>query len=208
MQFVSPGSPQRPERSSEPIGRRASLPTAVFLVLLLSSPAIAQTFPSIFFSLDSSGRTILIDQTQEGALTTHDPNTEDGRPIQVWQLDTRVGRPLQVTVESPDFDTLLTVVGPGIDQPLHNDDRPDDTNSTICFVPSMDGEYRAVVSSYEPRSVGSFLLSSTSRRRRVRASGVHLSNWPLTFSIVVRRQRSCANYPRIIRKYPLTSLSK
>ena len=162
MQFVSPGSPQRSERSSEPIGRRASLPTAVFLVLLLSSPAIAQTFPSIFFSLDSSGRTILIDQTQEGALTTHDPITEDGRPIQVWQLDTRVGRPLQVTVESPDFDTLLTVVGPGIDQPLHNDDRPDDTNSTICFVPSMDGEYRAVVSSYEPRSVGSFLLSSTS----------------------------------------------
>ena len=71
----------------------------------------------------------------------------EGRRSQVWTLDGTAGRHLTIEAMSSDFDTYLTVLGPGITVPLEDDDSGGDLDSRLSVTLPESGGYRIVVSS-------------------------------------------------------------
>ena len=141
------------------VWKEAVLALLTSFLWIFPDVTVAQEVRSIFRVLETNG-TITVGQKQMGALTERDLLGMDGRPFQVWSLDAHQDQVVQVDLRSNDFDTLLTVVGPGLDDGLQNDDWGMGLDSRICFVPDQPGEYRVVVSSYGSE-IGGFEVSAT-----------------------------------------------
>jgi len=81
-----------------------------------------------------------------GMVSSADPMLFDGRPGQVWTLTGRRGEMGVITLRSDTFDTFLYLVGPGLSQPLTDDDSAGDLDSRITVEFPESGEYRVVAS--------------------------------------------------------------
>jgi hypothetical protein len=64
-----------------------------------------------------------------------------------------------IDVRSDDFDAYLYVVGPGLTEPLSNDDGGDGTNSQLTMTLPGTGTYRIIASAYGSDDSGDFTLS-------------------------------------------------
>lgn len=114
-------------------------------------------------ALPTGGRSISPGQTSGGVLTYGDPVVLDGRRGQVWALEGSAGQSVTIDLTSDEMDAYLYLVGPGLIEPLSDDDSGGDLNSRITHTFPESGTYRVIVSSLDSASTGSFTLRVTSR---------------------------------------------
>ena len=91
------------------------------------------------------GRSIAVGDEMTGSLTDSDA-TFLGSPTQAWAAPGRTGAPFSVDLISDDFDAFLTVLGPGLDEYLTDDDGAGRCDSRISLTFPESGEYRVIVS--------------------------------------------------------------
>jgi hypothetical protein len=129
------------------------------LVLVLAGCSAGKQGGSIFYAIDTRGRTLAVGQEESGSLTDDDVLSSGGSRVQAWTLRTSLGEELQVDLRSDDFDAFLYVVGPGLNEGLGDDDGGSGLNSRVCFVPEQPGEYRVVASSLDA-GTGAFTITA------------------------------------------------
>ncbi len=101
--------------------------------------------------VSSSGSPLALGEVRAGQLQ-HGQNS--------YTLEARAGQRLQIALSSDDFDTVLSITGPG-GFSAENDDGPDGTlNSLIDTQLPADGTYRVTVSSYQNSGSGSYRLAT------------------------------------------------
>ena len=144
-----------------PISRHGFVPIVLSLVLLgvASGRVAAQEDRSVFSAVDIHGREVSLGAVARGDLTHEDLVSETGRRVQVWRLAV-AGESIQIDLTSPDFDTYLTVVGPGLGAGAYDDDGGPGLNSRLCLALAEAGDYRVVVSSFSGEA-GAFTLQVT-----------------------------------------------
>ncbi|MGD2216566.1 MAG: hypothetical protein PVJ64_07410, partial [Gemmatimonadales bacterium] len=108
--------------------------------------------------LPTEGRTVAVGGAVDGYLTRDDPLTADGRHGQAWALEGRAGEIYVIELISDDFDAYLYFAGPGLSQPLTDDDGAGDLNSRIRVTLPESGTYRIVASALDGSSSGEFQL--------------------------------------------------
>lgn len=96
-------------------------------------------------ALPLDGRMLSVGDDVQGALTPADA-TFYGSPAQAWAVNGVAGAPFSVDLRSDDFDAFLTVLGPGMDEWLTDDDGAGRCDARVSFTFPEDGEYRVVVS--------------------------------------------------------------
>ncbi len=96
-------------------------------------------------ALPIEGRVIRVGQEAPGELTTADSMGWDDTYHQAWGLDLHRGETATLDLLSDEFDAYLMVVGPGLEEPLMDDDGAGGCDARITFAAPEDGTYRAVV---------------------------------------------------------------
>jgi hypothetical protein len=110
-------------------------------------------------TLSTEGRTIDLGQTVAGMLADDDPVVLDGRKGQAWAFAGIAGQ--RVTIHlSADWDTYLYLVGPGISEPLSDDDSGGNGDSEISTTLSGTGTFRVIAAAYSS-GTGPYSLSVT-----------------------------------------------
>jgi hypothetical protein len=113
-------------------------------------------------TLPIDGRTIDVGQAVEGQLGSADPVLVDGRRGQVWGLNGTAGQRLVIDLIAEGFDAYLYLAGPGLPEPLSDDDGGDGLNSRLTVTLAESGTYRLIVSSLSA-GTGPFTLSVAGR---------------------------------------------
>lgn len=111
----------------------------------------------------TDGREIAVDETQEGFLVGNEPPLVDGRQAQAWALELDAGQSVEIELVSDDFDAYLYLVGPGIVEPLFDDDGAGELNSLIRHTATEAGTYRILASALGGGATGAFTLQVTAR---------------------------------------------
>jgi hypothetical protein len=111
-------------------------------------------------TLPTDGRMIDLGQRVEGELRASDPVIVEGRRGQVWALNGVAGQRLVIDLMAEDFDAYLYLAGPGLLEPLADDDGGDELDSQISVTLPESGTYRVIVSSLSD-GTGPFTLSVT-----------------------------------------------
>jgi serine protease Do len=96
--------------------------------------------------LPTEGRSLSIGEEVSGFLTSDDPVVEPGRRGQAWELDVPEGQSLTIELSSDDFDCFLYLIGPGLSDPITDDDGAGNLDSRITFTFPMDGTYLVIAS--------------------------------------------------------------
>lgn len=109
-------------------------------------------------TLATDGRLIDLGQRIEGQLRSSDPVVVGGRRGQVWGLNGVAGQRLVIDLMAEDFDAYLYLAGPGLVEPLSDDDGGDGLDSQISVTLPESGTYRVIVSSLSD-GTGAFTLS-------------------------------------------------
>jgi hypothetical protein len=108
-------------------------------------------------TLPTAGRAIDLGQTVTGSLASDDPSVADGRSGQAWAFEGVAGQ--RVTIHlAADYDAYLYLVGPGITEPIGDDDSGGGTNSQIETTLPGTGTYRIIASSFSS-GTGAYTLS-------------------------------------------------
>jgi hypothetical protein len=107
-------------------------------------------------TLDTGGRALPAVGQVEGALTEADALMY-GSPVQAWALEGQVGESVTVDLISDEFDAYLTVLGPGLEEWLADDDGAGLCNSRVTLEFPEDDTYR-VVASTAVSGLGSFTI--------------------------------------------------
>jgi len=102
--------------------------------------------PTDMRDLPTNGRMLFLGETANGALTTSDPLIEQGRRGQAWALEGVEGSTYTIELLSDDFDCYLYVIGPGMSEPMADDDGAGDLNSRITITFPFDGTYIVIAS--------------------------------------------------------------
>ncbi len=109
-------------------------------------------------TISTDGRFAVFGDAVGGFLSEEDPIVIDGRRGQAWELEGNVGQSVTVELTSDDFDSYLYIVGPGLNEPLSDDDSAGELNSRISFSFPETGIYRIIVSALTSSSTGAFEL--------------------------------------------------
>lgn len=109
-------------------------------------------------TLATDDRLIDLGQRIEGQLRSSDPVLVEGRRGQVWGLNGVAGQRLVIDLMAEDFDAYLYLAGPGLAEPLSDDDGGDGLDSQISVTLPESGSYRVIVSSLSD-GTGAFTLS-------------------------------------------------
>jgi hypothetical protein len=108
--------------------------------------------------LPTEGRAVVVGGAVDGYLTGDEPLTADGRHGQAWALEGRAGETYVIELISDDFDAYLYFAGPGLSQPLTDDDSAGDLNSRIRVTLPESGSYRVIASALDAGGSGRFQL--------------------------------------------------
>jgi hypothetical protein len=111
--------------------------------------------------LPTGGRDLRIGQEFPGELRDDDEESPDGSYVQAWALDLRAGDRVVVDLISEEFDPFLWFIGPGMNEPLYDDDGAGACNARIDFTAGTRGTYRVVVNTIGSFAMGRFRLRVT-----------------------------------------------
>ena len=98
-------------------------------------------------TLATDGRNIDLGQSVSGQLIEGDPIVGDGRGGQAWAFDGVAGQRIVIDMTA-EYDTYLYLIGPGMNEPLADDDGGDGSNSQISTTLPGTGTFRIIASSY------------------------------------------------------------
>ncbi|MDG2282656.1 MAG: PPC domain-containing protein [Longimicrobiales bacterium] len=96
-----------------------------------------------------------------GTLTGEERSIQDGRPIQVWELQGTAGETLVVSHRSDDFDAYLYLTGPGLAAALTDDDSGGDLDSQITVTFPETGTYTVGAAALSTGASGAYSLTVT-----------------------------------------------
>jgi hypothetical protein len=102
--------------------------------------------PTDMRDLPTAGRILSVGEEARGSLTSSDPVVESGRRGQAWALEGQQGTTLTIELTSKEFDCFLYLIGPGLSDPITDDDGAGNLDSRITFTFPMDGTYLVIVS--------------------------------------------------------------
>lgn len=94
-----------------------------------------------------------------GLMSGDDPVVGDERRGQVWLLEATAGQRATIELRSDAFDAFLYVAGPGLDQPLSDDDSAGQLNSSITLTFPESGSYRVIASALDAMPSGPYTLT-------------------------------------------------
>jgi len=114
--------------------------------------------PADLSTLPTAGRSIDLGQRVEGQLGSLDPVVVEGRRGQVWAFQGVAGQQVVIDLVSDDFDCYLYLAGPGLPEPLSDDDSGGDLDSRLTLSLPETGEYRIIASSLSG-GTGAYSLS-------------------------------------------------
>jgi len=109
-------------------------------------------------SMPLEGRVIGVGGGVSGELSSADAESWDGSYAQAWALELEAGESATVDLRSVDFDSYLFVVGPGLPEPLSDDDGAGGCDSRVTFAAPAAGTYRVVVNTLSGGATGNFML--------------------------------------------------
>lgn len=113
--------------------------------------------PELLMGLPTGERSVAFGDTASGRLSSADERME-GRPIQAWALEGVEGQSVTVLLRSNAFDSYLYILGPGLEEPLSDDDGAGDLDSKINLTFPETGTYTLVASSLSRGGTGSFQI--------------------------------------------------
>jgi hypothetical protein len=105
--------------------------------------------------------TVALGQSADGLLSASGPAVIDGKPGQVYAFEATSGQRVRIDLQSDEFDTYLYLVGPGLSEPLFDDDGGNERNSQLTVTFPETGTYRIIASSFGSSSSGGFTVSVT-----------------------------------------------
>jgi hypothetical protein len=111
--------------------------------------------------LPTEGRTVVVGGVVDGRLGPADPIIREGRHGQAWALEGRAGERYVIELFSDDFDAYLYFAGPGLSQPLTDDDGAGDLNSRIEVTLPRNGTYRVIASALDAGASGRYEIGVT-----------------------------------------------
>jgi hypothetical protein len=120
-------------------------------------------------SLPTGGWELSLGQEVPGELSVFDEESWDGSYAQAWVLQMQAGQEATVDLLSDEFDAYLYVIGPGLDEPLTDDDGAGACDARVTFTAPQSGEYRVVVNSLWSEATGRFRLRVMDRPAPVTA---------------------------------------
>jgi len=151
-------------------GRIEWLTDSSMRLMLEKSDTILLTRDLTLEELQTNARSLPANAIVNGLIGDLDERLDD-QLIQAWEFVGRAGDVVTIDAASDEFDTELLVVGPGLDEPLYNDDLSDDTrNSQLVVTIPETATYKVVVRSFERDEAGAFTLSARSGDRSIEAS--------------------------------------
>ena len=118
--------------------------------------SLTVTDPIALATLSTDGRVLEIGSIVTGALTAEDPRLE-GQHVQAWAFEAQEGDLVTFELLSDDFDSYLRVAGPGLSEPVSDDDGGEGLNSRLDVSLPQDGVYHVIAASLGG-STGAFTL--------------------------------------------------
>jgi hypothetical protein len=115
--------------------------------------------PPELATLPTEGRSIRPGETAEGTFPSAGPVLLDGRRGQAWALEAEAGQSFTIDLRSEAFDAYLYLAGPGLTEPLSDDDGGGNLDSRIAFTAPESGTYRIIVSGLGGDASGPFTLT-------------------------------------------------
>jgi len=112
-------------------------------------------------NLPTEGRALRIGQEFPGELTGDDEISWDGSHVQAWALNLSAGERAVVDLISESFDPFLMFIGPGMDEPLYDDDGAGGCYARIDFTAGSSGTYKVVANTISEGASGRFRLRVT-----------------------------------------------
>jgi serine/threonine-protein kinase len=101
-----------------------------------------------------------LDQTLQGELAAGDTQLPDGKYADNYNFEWPAARLVEITLESPTFDTVLIVQNPAGGRQENDDFAPgQNTNSRLQFTTAQAGMHTVTVTSYSPGLVGGYTLN-------------------------------------------------
>ncbi len=113
---------------------------------------------AVLGELSFEDRSVRQGQVARGALSSNDAECGGGSYIQAWALPGEEHQTLTVDLLSTAFDAYLYLVGPGVVEPLSDDDGAGGCNARIEITFPESGDYRVGVSSFSTGASGNFAL--------------------------------------------------
>lgn len=99
---------------------------------------------------------------EAGRLADGDETLDSGEFVDIYRVQGQAGQTLVADLSSDDFDPYLMVIAPDGEQSDNDDYEGDMTRSLVSEPLTQSGEYRVVVTSYQPGEAGAYdLLLST-----------------------------------------------
>ena len=140
--------------------------------------------PTDMRDLPTDGRVLALGETVSGFLTNSDPVIDQGRRGQAWELEGLEGETYTIDLISDDFDCFLYVIGPGLTDPMTDDDGAGDLDSRITITFPFDGKYVVIASAlstgegpYTIRVEESVGMNELPTDGRVVELGMTMSGW-------------------------------
>jgi len=122
---------------------------------LFDSPAAGS---SVLTLLSTDGREIEIGDEVQGALSASDYVGLDESYLEAWLLEGEAGQTVSIDLMADGFDSFLYLVGPGLNEPLRDDDSGGACHARIDYTFLESGDFTVVASSSSSRQMGTYQL--------------------------------------------------
>ena len=100
-----------------------------------------------------------------GSLGVTSETLASGQPVESWTVEVQAGDEIVFELLSDDFDPLLYLDGPGLAEPLMDDDGAGSLDSRIVFLAPESGTMRLVASGLTESAAGEYRLRAIRRAR-------------------------------------------
>lgn len=125
----------------------------------------SERLQAAYLTLPTEGRALSLGETLEGTLTDDDarlPGRDEEERVQAWRLNAPPGATVWIDLLSDDFDPVLEIAGPSIEEIERNDDYADQGwNSRLEITVPDDGQVMIIVEPYSASDRGAFRLRAT-----------------------------------------------
>ncbi|MCH7873833.1 MAG: hypothetical protein IH965_00870 [Gemmatimonadetes bacterium] len=108
-------------------------------------------------------RVLAIGDEIDDELAIGDFTAPGGAWVRAYELVGTAGNTVTVDLTSDAFDALLILIGPGLAEPVFDDDGAGACNARITITFPEDGTYRILASTFAPETGGAFTLRAAAR---------------------------------------------